>query len=351
MDCDRPLNPNKIDKDITIGDKVKLEYNLIGTIRFIGKMKNRDGIWYGIELNNSDGDNDGSIVNIRYFSTDNNRGTFVKESSILKILYKNYNNIRLNVGDKIYIKKFDCNGIVRFIGETEFKSGIWYGIQLEKQKGKNNGTIKNRKYFVCKQKYGIFIKCNFENVKLIKRDHSDRYKIETNYELPDGQMIDIGYERYRAAECLFQPNLIGFEQDGIHKLIYSSVRACDVDIRKELFENIVLSGGNTLFKGFGERLSYEMMKFFPTQNQLLVDGYLRKYCNYKNQSLYNDVVNLLKKYSLHGLKCKLYVPPERRFSAWIGGSILASLSTFDEMWITKDEYDEGGPQLVHRKCT
>jgi actin, other eukaryote len=50
------------------------------------------------------------------------------------------------------------------------------------------------------------------------------------------------------------------------------------------------------------------------------------------------------------MKVKIVAPPERKYSVWIGGSILASLSTFAQMWVTKLEYDEGGPAIVHRKC-
>ena len=51
-----------------------------------------------------------------------------------------------------------------------------------------------------------------------------------------------------------------------------------------------------------------------------------------------------------GMKVKVIAPPERKYSVWIGGSILGSLSTFHDMWITKEEYDESGPAIVHRKC-
>jgi len=50
------------------------------------------------------------------------------------------------------------------------------------------------------------------------------------------------------------------------------------------------------------------------------------------------------------MKIKVVAPPERKYSVWIGGSILASLSTFQQMWISKQEYDESGPSIVHRKC-
>merc|ERR1719334_376062 len=139
--------------------------------------------------------------------------------------------------------------------------------------------------------------------------------IEKSYELPDGQTITVGAERFRACEPLFQPSLIGKEPAGIHKLTYDSIQKCDVDIRRDLYTNTVLSGGSTMFTGIDTRLNKEMTALAPS-----------------------------------AVKIKIVAPPERKYSVWIGGSILSSLSTFQEMWITKDEYDESGPGIVHRKC-
>ena len=50
------------------------------------------------------------------------------------------------------------------------------------------------------------------------------------------------------------------------------------------------------------------------------------------------------------IKVKVVAPAERKFSVWIGGSILSSLSTFQSMWVSKAEYEEAGPSIVHRKC-
>jgi actin beta/gamma 1 len=141
-------------------------------------------------------------------------------------------------------------------------------------------------------------------------------ELEQNYELPDGQVITIGNERFRAPEVLFKPNLIGLEQEGIHKLSFSSIMKCDVDIRKDLYGNIVMSGGSTMFQGVPERLQKEVKALAPDS-----------------------------------MTIKIIAPPERKYSVWIGGSILSSLSTFEEMWIKKEEYDEAGPSIVHRKCT
>lgn len=67
--------------------------------------------------------------------------------------------------------------------------------------------------------------------------------IEKNYELPDGNVITIGSERFRCPEALFTPSLLGREDEGISQMIYSTIMKCDIDVRKELYSNIVLSGG------------------------------------------------------------------------------------------------------------
>jgi len=139
--------------------------------------------------------------------------------------------------------------------------------------------------------------------------------MEKNYELPDGDVLTIGDERFRCPEVLFKPSMIGKESEGIHKLLYESIMKCDVDIRRDLYTNAVLSGGTTMFPNIDVRLTKEMTILAPAS-----------------------------------IKVKIVAPPERKYSVWIGGSILSSLSTFQEMWITKDEYDESGPGIVHRKC-
>lgn len=139
--------------------------------------------------------------------------------------------------------------------------------------------------------------------------------LEKTYELPDGQMITVGSERFRCPEVLFNPALLGMEAVGVHDTTFNSIMKCDVDIRKDLYGNIVLSGGTTMFAGIADRMSKEVSALAPSS-----------------------------------MKIKVVAPPERKFSVWIGGSILASLSTFQQMWIAKSEYDESGPSIVHRKC-
>lgn len=86
------------------------------------------------------------------------------------------------------------------------------------------------------------------------KDADESHACEKNYELPDGRKILIGNERFRCPEILFNPSLAGHDLEGVHKYCFDSVMKCDNDVRKDLFANIILSGGSTLFEAMGERL-------------------------------------------------------------------------------------------------
>merc|ERR1712168_1119122 len=139
--------------------------------------------------------------------------------------------------------------------------------------------------------------------------------VEKSYELPDGQIVTVGNERFRCPEAMFRPSFIGMEVVGIQEGCFNSIMKCDIDIRKDLYANTVLSGGSTMYPGIADRMQKEITSMAPST-----------------------------------MKIKIIAPPERKYSVWIGGSILASLSTFQEMWISKQEFDEAGPGIVHRKC-
>ena len=135
------------------------------------------------------------------------------------------------------------------------------------------------------------------------------------FTLPDGVCVELDSERFRCAEPLFQPSLLHSDSQGIHELTFNAIMKCDEEIRGELFANIVLAGGSSRFVGFKERLSKELLALAPPATQINV-----------------------------------VARQEPRFSAWLGGNQLASLNTFAQMSISKDEYDENGPAIVHRKC-
>lgn len=149
-----------------------------------------------------------------------------------------------------------------------------------------------------------------------------------SYELPDGEHIEVGNERFEVPEHLFNPrysgaldlphDFDGFTFKGLHAMLLDAVEAVDVDLRKDLYSNVVLSGGNTLFPGIPNRLTKEVGGVLSAAHKVKVVG---------GASL-ND----------------------RRFGVWIGGSILASLGTFHQMWISKAEFEEQGAALLAAKC-
>eukprot|EP01083_Nonionella_stella_P065769 172574_1 len=181
-------------------------------------------------------------------------------------------------------------------------------------------------------------------------DHKDG---ETNYELPDGEIITVGEEKHKALEILFTPNIMDNLRDeiGIHEMIYQSVNACSSDMRNEMYNNIVLSGGNTMFQNMGQRLLNEM-EVFGCNNHVLVDGYLREYyskCN-NDKQICGDIVGLMYKYAPS--QCNIIGSDVKRKDhlTWTGGSILASTSSFIHSTITKADFDIYGESIVHRKC-
>lgn len=147
------------------------------------------------------------------------------------------------------------------------------------------------------------------------KEASETKALERKEVLPDGNtVVIVNHERCQVPEVLFQPKLAEKEYEGIQKYADESIKKCDQDIRKELYKNVVLAGGSTLFPGMAERLKKEIHKLSPS------------------------------------VEICTFAPPERKYSVWIGGSIVASLSTFSSMYITRTDYNEVGVEIVHRKC-
>ncbi|KAK1628938.1 hypothetical protein QYE76_003253 [Lolium multiflorum] len=151
----------------------------------------------------------------------------------------------------------------------------------------------------------------------MEKSRTSPSSVEKSYELPDGQAITISAERFMCPETLFDPSVLGMDSSyGIHNMTNDSIMKCDPDIRKDMYNNIVLRGGTTMLPGFVDRLRKEITAFVRPATWV-----------------------------------RVVAPPNRNYSAWMGGSIIASLNTFQQMWISKSEYDEYGASIVHKKCT
>ncbi len=139
--------------------------------------------------------------------------------------------------------------------------------------------------------------------------------LEALFELGDGGYIKVGNERFRCAEPLFQPHLVGLEMVGIADSTYQAIMKNHVDIHEDLYANIVMSGGTTMFPRLVERMSKEMTAIVPSS-----------------------------------MKVKIVAPLNRKNSVWMGGSLMASSSVVQKSWIRKEEYDRVGPSIIHDRC-
>lgn len=154
------------------------------------------------------------------------------------------------------------------------------------------------------------------NVQVLEAPFDERSAAQipaVHYEFPSGYHQDFGSERFKLAESLFENQMLG-----AGSLAHTSIGMCDTDVRMALYGSIVVTGGNTLLQGYPERLNRDLSMRAPSNTRL-------------------------KMISANGTV-------ERRFGAWIGGSILASIGTFQQMWISAQEYEEAGKSQVERKC-
>ena len=140
------------------------------------------------------------------------------------------------------------------------------------------------------------------------------------------------------ARCVVLTDEMIFVFVGIHETTYNSIMKCDIDIRKDLYANTVLSGGKRERDMKDERNKRDTMRMMFDLGTTMYPGIADR--------MQKEITSL----APSTMKIKIIAPPERKYSVLIGVSILASLSKFQQMWISKQEYDESGPSIVHRKC-
>lgn len=128
-----------------------------------------------------------------------------------------------------------------------------------------------------------------------------------DFVLPDKQVIKLGSERFRCPEALFQPNLLGLNQPGLPQLALLSISRLEAKQQEQLLANVVLDGGSTLVSGFPERLRQEL-----------------------------------------GPCATVLASPHRAIAAWLGGSIMVSRDSFQNLWLSRREYEEEGPWAIYK---
>jgi actin len=139
---------------------------------------------------------------------------------------------------------------------------------------------------------------------------------DIQYTLPDKRVLSVpATVRMGCPELLFDPTLNGLNCMSLPDLAWSSVQKADIDVRKELCKNIIMSGGSTMYEGIADRLKQELVNRAPA-----------------------------------GAEIRIVASADRKYAVWKGGSTLASLSTFHSSWVTAEDYQEHGAAIIHRKC-
>ncbi|KAM6183549.1 actin-like protein 7B [Erethizon dorsatum] len=140
-------------------------------------------------------------------------------------------------------------------------------------------------------------------------------ELRLDYELPDGKVITISQERFRCSEMLFKPSLVGCPQPSLPALTAACLDRCEeAGFKEEMVTNVLLCGGCTMLDGFPERFQRELSLLCPEDSPIVAAG------------------------------------PERKTSVWTGGSILASLEAFQQLWVSKKEFEERGSAAIYTKC-
>lgn len=141
----------------------------------------------------------------------------------------------------------------------------------------------------------------------------------THYILPDGKRIKItvNAERFQMVELMFQPNLspLTKDEESLPYSIHQSITKSDHSLHKTLFSAIVLGGGNTMIPGLRKRILKDVTHLAPAS-----------------------------------VKVECHSSPQRKYATWTGGSLLASQSQMDEIWITPELYKEVGPDSLTIRC-
>jgi actin-related protein len=139
---------------------------------------------------------------------------------------------------------------------------------------------------------------------------------DKQYTLPDLSVITVpGSVRIGAPELIYQPNLNGMSCKSIDALAWASVSASNIDVRKELCKNIIMSGGSTMYEGMAERFKQELISRAVSDDEI-----------------------------------RVVAAADRKYAVWKGGSTIASMSTFSSSWVTMEDYEEHGAAVIHRKC-
>ena len=230
------------------------------------------------------------------FATSNTTGTILESGEGVTqscVIYEGYSI-------PFSFERYDYGGgdVTKYLYTILQNLGIYLDTSAEYQ------IVKDIKEQLC-------FACQSDMIRNIKKESEFE---KENYFLPDGNVIKLGEERILPPEILYNPELNGMEFPSFQKMIFNSINKVDMELRPKLYEAILLSGGNTSIKGTSNKLYSE----------------------------FKQLIN-------PNMKIKIHSPKNPNLLCWIGGNVVSGLEIFKKMWISKEEWEEKGEQIVHDK--
>jgi actin-related protein len=188
----------------------------------------------------------------------------------------------------------------------------------EEQKARVFSSTKDREMAREVKEKAAYVALDFDREleQFAEREEAGDAARLTDVKLPDGTTFAVGRAAFCCPELLFSPSIADKECRSVPQTVMDAAKVCPIDTRRTLLNNVVLSGGSTMFKNYDTRLRNELRALVPPRGQ-------------------DDV--------------RVIAPGERKYSVWMGAAILASLASFAGEWVTKQEYTEQGPRAVHAR--
>lgn len=230
------------------------------------------------------------------FATSNTTGTILESGEGVTqscVVYEGYSI-------PFSFERYDYGGgdVTKYLYTILQNLGFYFDTSAEYQ------IVKDIKEQLC-------FACQSDMIRNIKKESEFE---KENYFLPDGNVIKLGEERILPPEILYNPELNGMEFPSFQKLVFNSISKVDMELRPKLYETILLSGGNTSIKGTGNKFYSEFKKLINPN-----------------------------------MKIKIHTPKNPYLLCWTGGNVVSGLEIFKKMWISKEEWEEKGEEIVHNK--
>jgi centractin len=253
-----------------------------------------------------------------------------QKKELAELLLENYDTPQIFFGSQAVLSLYSfgkTDGIVLESGEGVTQiAPVYKGYKLNNAIQKINfggidvtnklqGLLRNIGIDLTKEGEDFIVRDIKENLCEIKNQELVDEEENREYQLPDGEVVSLGKERFEAVEINFGKFSNGCNFEGMHNFLYSNLNKLDSDLQKYLYNSIYVSGGNSMTVGFTERLHEELDKILQNQIKINITA----------------------------------VNTDRSLLAWQGASFITNINSFPKLWISKKDWEEEGEQIFNKK--